>query len=245
MMKDKTKSISRLYGIFMSVFLIALAVCLIIGCLSIYYGEGGYTRDVVGQVFGFLPIVSVFLVIFIVLGMFVFSVSKPASMPKTTLLDSMKKRFDADAADDMTKSSVYMLRTSRKKLVALCRCISAACLLVFAVYVLIPANYSKDINASVIKCMLVLLPCALVSLVSYLVVGRLIDKLIDAEISLLKKCPRRASGDDAVLDKKRFPVSAVLLVIAVASVVFGCLYGGTADVLTKAINICTECIGLG
>ena len=36
-----------------------------------------------------------------------------------------------------------------------------------------------------------------------------------------------------------------LLVVAVVLIIFGALHGGMADVLGKAINICTECIGLG
>ncbi|MBE5939024.1 MAG: thioredoxin [Lachnospiraceae bacterium] len=36
-----------------------------------------------------------------------------------------------------------------------------------------------------------------------------------------------------------------LLVIGLALLIFGFISGGTADVITKAINICTECIGLG
>ncbi|MBQ7330725.1 MAG: thioredoxin [Oscillospiraceae bacterium] len=36
-----------------------------------------------------------------------------------------------------------------------------------------------------------------------------------------------------------------LLVIGIGVLMYGFLSGGTADVLTKAINICTECVGLG
>ena len=36
-----------------------------------------------------------------------------------------------------------------------------------------------------------------------------------------------------------------LLGVAIAIAVYGFFAGGTNDVLTKAINICTECVGLG
>ena len=36
-----------------------------------------------------------------------------------------------------------------------------------------------------------------------------------------------------------------LLGIGIAILVFGFITGGTSDVLTKAVNLCTECIGLG
>lgn len=37
----------------------------------------------------------------------------------------------------------------------------------------------------------------------------------------------------------------VLLAVAVALILWGFLAGGADDVLTKAVNICTECVGLG
>ena len=38
---------------------------------------------------------------------------------------------------------------------------------------------------------------------------------------------------------------AVLAVIGVLLVVLGILNGGAADVLAKAVKICSECIGIG
>ena len=40
-------------------------------------------------------------------------------------------------------------------------------------------------------------------------------------------------------------IRLAVLAVAIAFVAFGIFGGGMADVLTKAINICTECIGLG
>ncbi|MBQ8341826.1 MAG: thioredoxin [Clostridia bacterium] len=40
-------------------------------------------------------------------------------------------------------------------------------------------------------------------------------------------------------------VRGVILAVGIVFVVLGVLNGGMADVLGKAIRICTECIGLG
>ena len=36
-----------------------------------------------------------------------------------------------------------------------------------------------------------------------------------------------------------------LLCVGIGILVYGFFAGGTADVMTKAVNICTECVGLG
>ena len=43
---------------------------------------------------------------------------------------------------------------------------------------------------------------------------------------------------------KRF-IQAGIIATAAALIIFGIINGGARDVLIKAINICTECIGLG
>ncbi|MBQ2981771.1 MAG: thioredoxin [Lachnospiraceae bacterium] len=35
------------------------------------------------------------------------------------------------------------------------------------------------------------------------------------------------------------------IIIGIGILIYGFATGGTRDVLTKAVNICTECIGLG
>ncbi|MBQ9859332.1 MAG: thioredoxin [Clostridia bacterium] len=40
-------------------------------------------------------------------------------------------------------------------------------------------------------------------------------------------------------------VRLALLAVGLFLLIYGFATGGIADVLTKAVNICTECIGLG
>ena len=50
-----------------------------------------------------------------------------------------------------------------------------------------------------------------------------------------------------LLNSNKFVYGTRLVVfcVAVAFVIVGIINGGAGDVLMKAINICTECIGLG
>ena len=54
-----------------------------------------------------------------------------------------------------------------------------------------------------------------------------------------------ASGKDAPETGRRGALRAALYAAAAVLIVLGVLNGGLRDVLVKAINICTECIGLG
>lgn len=53
------------------------------------------------------------------------------------------------------------------------------------------------------------------------------------------------SNSNSTINKKALITKLSILIIAVALIVFGFSQNGFADVLTKAVNICTECIGLG
>ena len=50
---------------------------------------------------------------------------------------------------------------------------------------------------------------------------------------------------DCGCKKKAWLIRGIVLAITVALLVMGIIGDGMADVLSKAVNICTECIGLG
>ena len=71
------------------------------------------------------------------------------------------------------------------------------------------------------------------------------DRSMEREIAALKAVPKSAPAQRS---QRVFPmgiVRMVIFVVAAAFIVLGVMNGGLYDVLVKAINICTECIGLG
>ena len=68
------------------------------------------------------------------------------------------------------------------------------------------------------------------------------------EIEALKGAPRRTpkAAVEALPEADgTLALRLALLSAAVALIVLGVMNGGARDVLIKAINLCTECIGLG
>lgn len=143
---------------------------------------------------------------------------------------------------------------------------------VFLVYALDSRHFSStDVNGSMIKAMLWLTPCALLPCVYGIIawfvctasvrretailtaqlVARVVDDKTKATGEKEEAVKASAEAVEAPSVAKRtaaFPERAVrygVLAVGLALLVYGFATGGIADVLTKAVNICTECIGLG
>lgn len=70
----------------------------------------------------------------------------------------------------------------------------------------------------------------------------------DPDLTGIYKAEREAMRDaeaDAAMAGRLRSVRTALLIIAVILVIAGVLNGSMEDTLIKAINICTECVGLG
>ena len=88
-------------------------------------------------------------------------------------------------------------------------------------------------------------PWAAVALLAVYVALRACDRSCLREAEALRGQP---TGKPAPLQEKPFPASVLradLYAAAIVFIVLGVMNGGLYDVLVKAINICTECIGLG
>ena len=112
-----------------------------------------------------------------------------------------------------------------------------------------------EYNESVKLACLIILPCAIVSASSQILLSYLDsanhDKLI-SEIKLAiasgakkENAETEPERDEKISRRIMIAVRAVLLVASVVFIIEGITNGGLSDVLIKAINICTECIGLG
>jgi len=135
--------------------------------------------------------------------------------------------------------------------------ISAACAIVTAVYLIDVSNFPADparINAEVIAAMARVLICTWISMSCFILLNiyehfsakRLLPtaKLLVAEAV---KSDTAVNGKKQPKSHKKAIIAARISVLAVAVVliVWGLMNGGAEDVLSKAIAICTECIGLG
>lgn len=112
-----------------------------------------------------------------------------------------------------------------------------------------PSHFSvTDLSGDIIRAVLVALIPTVISLCLVYVCGLLERRSISREIAIYKengekagKAPVKKNMDPKVLGVVRGAVLAVSVIL----IILGVCNEGIADVLGKAIRICTECIGLG
>lgn len=255
MNNKRSARIRLISGAVQSASIAAAAVCLMHACVSIYrMGDHPFSREAVAEAFG--PIaVPVYLCLALIAGGFLLDLFLPADGRKLKakrntqlILRRLRARADLDACSEELRSAILVQRKKRSY-----RRFSRAILVVvlaiaFLRYGANPANFhTSQINTSMTKAVLILLghliPCFGYSLfVEYTAVSSM-----EKEIELLKQAPAAAKAEPeaAASGRDLRSIRAVIAVLAIGLLIFGYATGGTVDVLTKAINICTECVGLG
>ncbi len=262
-MTEKTKKILQVsYKILLSVMLAVSGILLIYSCVTIYnLGDRPFTTENIANAFSKIAIPIYATVAVVVIGAVasLFAARKTevqkAVVNKRKTAERLEKRLDISKCTDETANAIM----TAKKRILLTRVIfifvSVAAFIPALIYVLLPSSYTMEYNESVIHACLYILPCALVSASSQIALSYLDnanhDKLI-SEIKLAIASGAKKDKAEAETQKNDKKAHRIMLAVRVAvfavSVVFiidGITNGGFSDVLIKAINICTECIGLG
>lgn len=243
----------KIFDIILSAAIILAGLCLMGACAGIYFsgGDEPYSREAVAAAFSSIAI-PVYLCLALIAAAFLLQLLHPQPEEKilplkqhSVLLKRTAARADMDGCNPALKEQILAERSARKKQSVICTAVLALCAAVFLIYALNGSHFhSSDINGSMIRAMGLLVPCLALSMaVSLLTVRRRCGSMT-RETELLKQCPKKAAVEE------KLPVGSqkakyVLLAVGIGLLVFGFVSGGTADVLTKAVNICTECIGLG
>ncbi len=253
-MSSATKKLFRtIYDILMTAALLLAGGCLIFACLKIYAsGEQPFSREAVAEAFLEIRIPVFFCLILIPLGIpvkyfFPHPISPLAPDRTFVRLQQLQKTKDLFLAEESVIKAVKKEQNRRKLAFFLPLLLLLIGSLVFLFYALQPESFVlTDINGSVISAMLLLLPCLLPAFLSGLFAAYDRKKSALREIELLKNCPKKETPVEKKTDVKCKPVIRILLILAALLLLLLGIFGkGFADVLTKAVNICTECIGLG
>ena len=258
MTNNYTGRIRRILGILLTVSIIVAGICLMAACIRIYQtGNQPFSRESVAAAFSKIA-VPVYLCLGLAVVAFLVDLLLPQSQKKRAAfkndamtLKRLHAKTDLDLCSQDLRDAVSAQQRSRKALYWVTGLLLIVGAVIFLCYALNGENFHKSqINASMIRAMWVLIPCLAPGFISAIFTAYRNRTSIRREIELLKQ-----AGSDAARQPEPSPVPrkdhrklllrCVFAAIAVGFLVFGFIAGGTADVLTKAINICTECVGLG
>ena len=266
-MSQKTKERIRLiYGIVLAVMILAVGVCFALSCLSIYRsGESPFTGESIATHWGYIA-VPVYICLFGVLGGFVLALVLPTAEGKvrprreaSATLARLHARLDMGQCDARAAEAIRREQRDRRVWRIQAIIITVLSAVIPVIWCLMPGRFSVEhLNHDVKNAALMILPFVVASLVIWADTVIMWDRSVIKETELVKAA--LASGKRAVgAQKQDLPttrrltadprfvwiVRGVILAVGVVFVVLGILNGGMADVLGKAIRICTECIGLG
>ncbi|MBQ7802055.1 MAG: hypothetical protein IJ375_07010 [Oscillospiraceae bacterium] len=255
MTNERLKLLRRIYGILLSVSIAAAGICLIWACVGIYRtGDHPFSREVVAAAFS--PIaVPVYLCLGLVILGFLLDLFLPEAAAKRKgarncdlLLKKLRSRVDLSKCSEELQVALIREANKRRKDRGILTVLLGLGTVVFLCFALQPdAFHQSQINGSMIR-NISFLACCMAPAFCFAIYGAYHSRRsMEAEIALLKTAPAEAkvSAQEApVADRSRL-VRNVIAVLALAFLIYGFCAGGTADVLTKAVNICTECVGLG
>lgn len=168
-------------------------------------------------------------------------------------------RFSAGAVPEEVRLRLLLMRAEerrRRMARGACAGICAGCAAMVARYLVNPANFtSRELEPVIGRMLWHIAPWIFVGFACAILCECVRGRSFRREIELAARSPERASFKNAQTDsgasrEKRARLAktaarAAMFALAVALLALGAANGGMRDVLVKAINICTECIGLG
>ncbi len=233
--------------------LAAAGLCLSIQCLRIYR-TGAFTPELVRTYFSPIAL-PVWLSIFLSAAGLLAELFLPPQNDRPApvrdprmILSRLKSRRDLSAAEPAVAADLEASHLRCRRLALLRLCICGLWSIRFLSYALNFGNYhTSQINSSMIRAVAVLLPYLAAAFLLCLWIFFQVNRELEVQISLWKTLPALSSsnGQTQARGRNLWSVKTAILCCALVLMLYGWFTGGTEDVLTKAVNICTECVGLG
>jgi len=247
------------YGIAVSIMTVISGLLLMAACLQIYHsgGEQIYTPEKVAAAFAPIAI-PVYITLALIAGSFFLAFFLPAEKKRqpvqkqyALLLRRAYQRADMQLCEPAVQDQIAAEQKKRRLalLFSLASWIIGS--IIFLPYACSSGSYSAELHLatdSVIAAVWWLLPCTLIPTGCSIFSAYYCRASMRRELELVKLVPKAAGKPDSQPvkeDRKLLYVRLAVLGFALGMIVGGFVAGGTADVLAKAVAICTECVGLG
>lgn len=271
-MKERNRYIRLGYGIFLGVFTAVIGILLIVGAAQIYYADPAgepYSREIVGKKLMQLLAPLILWIVAIIAGyvlsvLFPYAGKRGKQSPRDTLRKIRQRVPQGDGEEFLfERKRLEKFELARFILRSVCAAFALLAAVMSIVYLAKTAHFpADDITAEILNMLRHILPWVGATFALYLLLALYEGISAKYELASVKKLLVLGKGmpleEPSALNKKAesaervassrvtiLSVRIAVLALAVLLIVLGIVNGGMSDVLTKAINICTECIGLG
>lgn len=263
MTQETKKRIHLIYGICLSAVTIIAGLCFIAACCNIYYtGIANdlpqiYTRAIVEENFSKIAI-PVYLCLALVIGSFILHLALPMEKKKLVpeknlllILSRLQAKTDLGSCESDLQERIVAQQKNRKFLCILCAILLVIGSAGFLVYACDGGRWGGNSTPTMISAMYMMIGALAIPLAFTIYAAYFCRGSLQTEIELMKQAslqaPKKAEkAEPKTQNRFLMPgIQTVILVVGVLLVVLGACNGGTVDILSKAVAICTECVGLG
>ena len=252
----KSNKLSKIFLLLTSFQTILLGSLFIMQLLRIYFGnEKDFTREICGQyILEILPVIILWIIL--VIGSFIYfnitdfkykNISKISYVTRSANL----MRVCPEITDETIK---YDLRKLNKKnlyasiillIIVVLSAIMGLCYLLNIKHF----DPTGDLFKRAVKMSIHLMPWVVISFGAFIGYVFYIElnakKTTQILLDVIRINGKQQREEKQSNNRTTLIIQFCTLVIAITLIVIGIANGGAEDVLQKAINICTECIGLG
>ena len=266
---ERLKRAVKISDIVVSVLAITLGIAFIASAAHIYYtgGSDPYTRERVGEYLSYLLIPTVIFILSVIVSAILSTKAyKSDKIPPHTdaeyrLIRTKKRTPTYKLAEGVRKTAEL---EQRKRLVYKCSAaiVTLIAIVVAAIFTLDSTQYKNEqLTSEIVGAFSVILPLVLISFATLTTFSYLSLKSAERELTARAGAKAQADAEEcefklSVIGKVRdfltkneavilVAVKIAVAILAAVLVIYGISGGGMADVLSKAVKICTECIGLG
>ena len=244
-----------------AVFSFVMFICFIVQLSRIYFSslKPLYSRDlVIGYLLQILPVIIIHILVIIIAFIFSLLVKEQKDYyVKTTneaKLKILERRFNDNCSNNTNYKSLMKIHNKKKIAIVISLLLYLICLIMTSLYLFNPNHfiYNGDINGQIIDMLIHISPWLVIALLTLIIYTYYINYLAKIGLSYAKSILKEEGISKSIKFKKIAHEKLILnivrlsiIVIAVTLIIIGVVAGEPQRVYQKAINICTECIGLG
>ena len=255
------KLTDKLFLLIVSAQTILLGILFIVQILRIYYGnDATFTSDICAKyIKQILPVIILWVLLIIVSYVYFYqtnknfkNISKSTNLMKLKTLEAICPTYSEGVLDN--EYSLLKKETKKRKIASIINIVIVVLCSIMGIGYLVQTKHfesSGDLTSQAIQMTVHLLPWVIISFVSLIATSIYSEISAKTSIDLIKLIIKSAGKKEVITStdiKKQKIINIArlaLIVLSISFIIHGTYNGGASDVYQKAINICTECIGLG